>query len=151
MSDTSPDYSLFIERKFSAPIDEVWEAWTDPEILVQWFGPRDWPAVKVTQDVTKDGVWQAILRNDSDEELVVGGRYLLLQEPDLLSFTFQWQSDNHEDGPGVETLVEIKLSSCENGTLMKFKQSKLATEESASGHTDGWGSTFDRLQDLFAA
>lgn len=31
---------LHLERTYPAPIDRVWEAWTDPELLPQWWGPE---------------------------------------------------------------------------------------------------------------
>ena len=31
-----------VERSFNAPIDLVWDAWTDPEIIDQWWAPKPW-------------------------------------------------------------------------------------------------------------
>ncbi len=142
--------SLFIEREFRAPIEAVWAAWTTPERLLQWFGPADWPAVEVTQAVTAGGRWQAILQSADGEQLVAAGHYLELEPPHHLSFTFRWESDNHEDGPGVETVVDVRLERSANGTRMAFHQRGLVSVQSASGHTGGWTSTFERLDGFLA-
>ncbi len=33
--------SLSIERTYAAPPQQVWQAWTDPEALIRWFGPQE--------------------------------------------------------------------------------------------------------------
>ncbi len=147
MKDTQSNHVLFIERMFDASPKQMWEAWTNPQTLLRWFGPRDWPAVEITQDLQVGGNWGAVLQSESGEQLQVGGSYLVLTPPEHLRFTFRWQSDNHEDGPGVETTVEAVFEASGEGTLMRFQQSGLVSGESAEGHTGGWNSTFDRLSD----
>lgn len=149
MKRTETEHSLFIERRFEATPQEVWDAWTTPDLFVRWFGPRDWPAVEVSQDVKRDGLWRAVLQSDSGEQLVAAGRYIKLDPPKHLCFTFRWESDNHEDGTGVETIVNVWLNQSGSGTHMKFEQRGLVSKESATGHTGGWNSTFDRLEALF--
>lgn len=143
--------SLTLRRDFDAPIAMVWDAWTDPAFLVTWLGPREWPAVEVDADVTVGGRWQATLRAASGEELRQGGRYLVLDAPHHLEFTFRWESDNHEDGPGVDTKVTVRLRALGDArTRMDFEQTGLVSSESAEGHEGGWTSTFDRLAERLA-
>ena len=53
MSDT-PEY--VIDRVFDAPRDMVWRAWTDPELLAQWYGPRVETIIHEF-DLTPGGLW----------------------------------------------------------------------------------------------
>jgi len=48
---------LFVVREFDAPVDQVWKAWTDRELLDQWWAPRPWKAVTVTMDFRIGGRW----------------------------------------------------------------------------------------------
>ena len=41
---------LKLRRIFDAPRELVWRAWTRPEMVVAWFGPPEWPAVRAEQD-----------------------------------------------------------------------------------------------------
>ena len=42
MNEAVTAHEVTIERVFDAPRELVWKAWTEPEQLVQWFGPRGW-------------------------------------------------------------------------------------------------------------
>jgi uncharacterized protein YndB with AHSA1/START domain len=140
---------LQITREFSAARARVWLAWTQPDAIVRWLGPSDWPAVEVTADVRVGGAWRACLRSSEDRLLWQSGRYLIVEPPERLEFTFAWEGSNHEDGPGVETRVTVILDpTAGGGTLMRFSQTGLVSRESAAGHSKGWESTFERLDQL---
>src|SRR5690242_9388241 len=47
--------TLTIERIFDAPVAKVWEAWTDPEILKKWWGPKDFTAPSIQNDLRVGG------------------------------------------------------------------------------------------------
>ncbi|MBV8394213.1 MAG: SRPBCC domain-containing protein, partial [Alphaproteobacteria bacterium] len=95
-----------IVRAFAQPRERVWRAWTRPEALLRWLGPVDWPAIEVTADVRVGGTWRACLRStESGEILWQSGRYLEIVPTERLVFSFRWEGDSHEDGPGVETTV----------------------------------------------
>ena len=54
----------------------VWRAWTNPEVMVLWLGPVEWPAVSATQDLRVGGEWRACLRSpDTGQDLWQGGVY----------------------------------------------------------------------------
>lgn len=142
--------TLELVREFAVARERVWLAWTRPEAIVKWLGPPDWPAVEVTADVRSGGAWRACLRSTTGDQLLwQSGRYLVVQPPGRLEFTFAWEGSNHEDGPGVETHVTVILeATAAGGTRMQFSQVGLASQQSAAGHTLGWEGTFERL-DLF--
>jgi uncharacterized protein YndB with AHSA1/START domain len=48
---------LRITRSFAAPIEKVWRAWTEKEILDQWWAPRPWKAKTKTLDFVFGGQW----------------------------------------------------------------------------------------------
>ena len=141
---------LQITREFSAARERVWLAWTQPDAIVRWLGPSDWPAVEVTADVRVGGAWRACLRSKSDDRLLwQSGRYLIVEPPGRLEFTFAWEGSSHEDGPGVETRVTVILEpTAAGGTLMRFSQTGLVSRRSVTGHLKGWESTFERLDQL---
>ncbi len=144
--------TLRLERIFDAPRDLVWLAWTNPEMAVRWFGPSEWPAVRVEQDLRVGGEWCALLTStDGERSLLQSGVYRRIERPSLLEFTFQWD-EGHEDGAPVETSVTIMLTELRDGrTHMDFSQSGLKSRTSASGHRHGWTSNFERLATELAA
>jgi PhnB protein len=46
-----------VEREFAANLDRVWDAWTKPEILDQWWAPKPYKAVTKSMDFREGGMW----------------------------------------------------------------------------------------------
>lgn len=46
-----------IERSFDAPLDLVWSAWTEAELLDQWWAPKPWRAETKSMDFSEGGRW----------------------------------------------------------------------------------------------
>lgn len=60
------DRDVYITRSFAAPIDVVWKFWTDPDLLVQWFGPHmvTVPRESVEVDAREGGVWKLTMEDE---------------------------------------------------------------------------------------
>jgi uncharacterized protein YndB with AHSA1/START domain len=146
-TDTLAPPSLRLRRIFDAPRELVWRAWTRPEMVVAWFGPPEWPAVHTEQDLRPGGAWRACLRSATQDRLLwQGGVYREVVPPERLVFSFKWESDDHEDGAPVDTLVTVLFTQLPDGrTQMDFTQQGLKSEQSLAGHCDGWTGTFARL------
>ncbi len=52
-----PNRKLTVTRRFNAPINKVWNAWTDPALLEKWWGPKPWTAVTKSMDFKAGGLW----------------------------------------------------------------------------------------------
>lgn len=48
---------ISVERRFAAPLPKVWAAWTESEILDQWWAPKPWKARTKEMDFTEGGHW----------------------------------------------------------------------------------------------
>ena len=144
--------TLNLQRVFDAPRDLVWRAWSNPEILVLWMGPVEWPAVSATVDFRVGGEWRICLRSPTTgEDLWQGGVYREIVAPERIVFTFRWD-ESHEDGPPVDTLVTVRFAETADGrTHMDFTHEGLKSEQSLTGHRHGWTSTADRLEAWLAA
>ena len=58
-----------IERSFSAPLDMVWAAWTEPELLEQWWAPKPYKAVTKVMDFTEGGRWQYAMTSPEGQKM----------------------------------------------------------------------------------
>jgi len=59
-TDISKDFDnkkLHIEREFDAPLDRVWKAWTDKDLLDKWWAPKPWQARTKKMDFREGGQW----------------------------------------------------------------------------------------------
>lgn len=136
---------LVIKRVFNAPRDLVFKAWTDPDHIAKWFGPRDHPAREVNVDVRPGGQWRGCLRStETGNDLWVGGVYREIVPSERLVFTFAWEEEGER---GLETLVTIAFAEQGAKTLMTFRQTPFQSAGELDGHRGGWTSSFDRLGD----
>ena len=143
------DRTLVITREFNAEPAAVFKAWTDPKALLQWMGPRQYPAFHVEQDLRVGGAYRIGLRGIEDgRELWQSGVYHKIASPRRLVFSFAW--DNAGGGKGPETLVAITLTARGDQTVMTFRQSVFDTTSNRDGHETGWQSAFDRLDEALA-
>lgn len=140
--------SLNMQRTFDAPRALVWRAWSQPEIMVLWMGPIEWPAFSVASDFRVGGAWRTGLKSpETGEEMWQGGVYREIVEPERLVYTFKWEGEGHEDGPAVDTLVTVELTETpDGGTCVNLTHEGLKNERSLAGHRHGWTSTVDRLE-----
>ena len=48
---------IFVKREFAAPLSRVWAAWTERELLDQWWAPKPWQAQTKSMDFKEGGTW----------------------------------------------------------------------------------------------
>jgi uncharacterized protein YndB with AHSA1/START domain len=145
---TSSRHELVITRVFNAPRALVFKAWTDPRYAMNWWGPRDHPAIHVAMDARPGGAWRNCLRSVEDgRELWHRGVFHEVVAPERLVFTFAWEEDGER---GLETLVTITFAEEGNKTRMTFRQTPFQSIAERDGHHGGWSSAFDRLDEHLA-
>lgn len=59
---------LKVERDFDAPLSRVWQAWTESELLDQWWAPKPYKAVTQSQDFKEGGRWRYYMQGPNDEK-----------------------------------------------------------------------------------
>ena len=57
-----------VKREFAAPLARVWAAWTQPELLDQWWAPKPWKARTKSMDFTEGGRWLYAMVGPEGEE-----------------------------------------------------------------------------------
>lgn len=132
-------HELVIDRKFAAPPEKVFAAWTDPALFTAWFGPQGLQVSELEMDVQVNGSWRATMLNADGTPHIIGGIYLNIEPPRRLSFTWAWQADGV---PSNESLVEIEFEAAPGGTMMHFRHSGFESANAAFLHNEGWTSTF---------
>jgi uncharacterized protein YndB with AHSA1/START domain len=140
------DCTLVIERIFNAPPDEVFAAWTDPAILVRWWGPEGHSTPECDMDVRPGGAWRTKM-SGPDGDHIVSGVYREIAPPSRLVMTWGWQQ---KDGTrGHETVVAITLQPADGGTRMRLVQSLFLSKEQRDLHNWGWTSSLNDLERMF--
>jgi uncharacterized protein YndB with AHSA1/START domain len=101
---TRSDTEVRIEREFDAPRELVYKAYTDPELMSEWLGPRRLKMTVQEMDVRNGGSYR-YTHEDEDGAYVFFGEFREVDPPRLLVQTFQWEGN---DAPPSVDRVEFE-------------------------------------------
>jgi uncharacterized protein YndB with AHSA1/START domain len=146
---TPAEREIHIERVFDAPRDRVFAAFTDPELIPQWWGPRDVTTVVDQMDVRPGGSWRFVINNSDGSQTAFRGTYREINPPELIVQTFEWE--------GMPGHVSVETARFEDlGGRTKITNTTLFhTQEErdgmlASGMERGLNETYARLDEVLA-
>lgn len=138
-----------IERIFNAPRERVFAAFTDPELIPQWWGRRGETTIVEQMDAVTGGDWR--FRCESPEGTVVfRGTFREVTPVERISQTFEW------DGmPGYVSVDNATFVDLGDGRTKIVTEGLFFTREERegmveSGMEQGLGETYDRLEELLA-
>jgi uncharacterized protein YndB with AHSA1/START domain len=145
---TSTARELVVTRAFDAPRPRVFEAWSGPERLVRWWGPRGFTTPAGKMDVRPDGAWRVCMRSPEGSLRWLQCAYREIVEPERLAFTWAWEDRAGE--PGHETLVTVNFAEQAGKTRLIVHQAAFepATPDAPEDDRDDWEARLDRLDML---
>ena len=118
---------MAVIREFDAPVEKVWRAWTEPELLDQWWAPKPWKAVTQSMDFREGGTWFYYMQGPDDSRHYCRVDYQTIAPKK--SFTgldafcdekgnvitdfpsMHWQIMFNQSGTGTKVDVEITFAS----------------------------------------
>jgi len=139
--------SLTLKRRLKAAPAKVFEAWTDPEKIVRWFGPTETApgSVQAKVDVRPGGHYRMSFETCDGERHQVSGVYREVVPASRLVFTWAWHST-----PERESLVTITIVADGAGSLLTLHHEQFADQKARDGHERGWTGTLDKLERFLA-
>jgi len=141
--------ALRLERRFNAPAQALFDAWTTAEALRRWWpAGSDWETPVAEVDVRVGGGMRLVMRSPEGEEFGGCGEYVEITPPERLVFTWTW--DGHEGHEGTQ-VIEVEFSEQPDGTTTVVLTNRgLGDEESKRSHKEGWESSFRNLDRVVA-
>lgn len=138
------DLTVNITKTIHAPIEQVFDAWLNPELLTRFILPAPgMPQPEVENDPRENGRF-SIVMHVGDNRVPHTGSYLEMDRPRRLKFS--WESPYSADDSTV-TLDFAEIDS--TTTRVELTHVKFLHEEARSDHEGGWGNILDRLNELF--
>lgn len=153
MAETQNQHELTLTRLIDAPPEKLFRAWTEPELLVQWFVPKPWTAASAEMDVRPGGSSVVVMRSPEGQEFPNRGIYLDVVKNERLVFTDAFTS---AWGPsGKAFMVGTITFENESGKTRYTARVLHWSEEDRKAHEDmgfyaGWGKATDQLEALVA-
>jgi uncharacterized protein YndB with AHSA1/START domain len=136
------DEELELERVIPGKPEQVFALWTEPTLLLKWWGPEGYEIPTHALDIRPGGKWRTTMRSPEGRLLTVSGVYRKIERPRLLVFTWAW--DDEQGRRGHESEVTVTFEPAPGGTRLVLRQ-MLESKDARDRHAHGWSSTFDRL------
>ena len=138
--------ALKLTRRFAAPPRRVFDAWTTPEALKQWWCPPGWRPERIEVDLRIGGAYYFEMRQlDSDAVVSIQGRFLEVHRPARLVYTWRWHGA-FDRMP--ETRVTVEFRSVEGGTDVFVVHENFPNVPLWQRHRSGWIAACDRMEKI---
>jgi uncharacterized protein YndB with AHSA1/START domain len=134
--------TIVVKRTIAATVDELFDAWLDPDSLAQWMHPGTTARSTASVDARVGGAFE-VLMHYPDQPLRHHGVYRQIERNRKLSFTWISDATHH-----TETLVTVEFNIAGAGTEIVLTHERLPGQEACAQHTQGWTLAFDLLADL---
>ena len=140
---------VITSRTFDAPRDLVYRAFTDPDLLVQWLGPRQYTMTIERYDLRDGGTYRYIHADDAGNSFAFHGVFHGDPSPDGMVQTFEF-----EGAPGNVSMDTLTLEEHDGKTTVRsnsvFQSVEARDGMVQSGMAEGMNEGYDRLDELVA-
>jgi uncharacterized protein YndB with AHSA1/START domain len=142
MNSTIINDTIVQEITIAAPADRIFEALTNPEQRMKWWGSEGrFQVDQFESDLRPGGKWIMRGIGMGGKPFVVRGEYREIDRPNLLTFT--WLPDWYEDA--TESFVRWEFKESNGVTTVRLTHSGLGTEASRTSHR-GWPQILEWLR-----
>jgi uncharacterized protein YndB with AHSA1/START domain len=145
------DREIVVSRVFDAPRELVFKAWTEPQHLVHWWGPKGFTNTVKQIDVRPGGVWRYVMHGPDGTDYENTIVYNEVVQPERIVYS-HGESENDPDQ------FQVTVTMAEQGNKTHLTMRMLFKSAAARdmvvkeyGAIEGANSTLDRLEELLAS
>jgi uncharacterized protein YndB with AHSA1/START domain len=139
--------TFFVTRIFEAPRRRVFEAWTRPEHLARWWGPRGFTLTVCEVDLRAGGTWRFVQRGPDGSEHPFKGVYREVTRWERLAYTFAYDVDGHRERSAVVTVALEDLGGRTKVTITTSHRTVEERDAHFRRGKEGMAETMERLAD----
>ncbi len=139
----APQATVTLKRTFAVPRERVFKVWTEPEHLVNWWGPPGTVTPEAKVDLRPGGSYRLTMRKLPDgEPFYLTGTYREVKPPERLVYTWTWEGSTMQV---KDSVVTVEFLDRGGSTEVILTHALLPSDEARAAHTHGWTGCFDRL------
>ena len=153
------DLDLKLELSTNLPLDFLWDGWTKPEILKQWFCPAPWKVTDCNIDLKPGGIFRTVMRGPEGEEFDNIGSYLVIEPKKKIVWTNALLPDFRPadasklaEGDFFMT-AHVEFKANQSGTVLhalaQHSRKQDVEIHEKMGFRDGWTAAFRQLEALY--
>ncbi|MCB4771098.1 SRPBCC family protein [Ancylobacter sp. Lp-2] len=143
-----PNLDLELQREVDVSPQLVWRAWTEPELLKQWFTPAPWKTTDCELDLWPGGKFRTVMRGPEGQVHDSTGCVLAVVPQKLLVFTDALGPGYRPTGSAFMS-ASVEITPTATGTLYVarafHKDEAAKAQHEAMGFHQGWGTAFEQL------
>ncbi len=136
--------TLRFTRRFEAPRERVFRAWTNAQELKQWWHPNGFTTGSVEIDLREGGRYSIAMVPPDGKVRYVQGTYVEVQPPERLVMT--WMAKGSPRHDGHESLVTLEFVADGEATIVVLTHERLP-DSFVRDHDAGWRSSLGHLAD----
>jgi uncharacterized protein YndB with AHSA1/START domain len=139
-------YVVRIERTYDASAEDVFDAWTSPEVMRRWLhcGP-DWSTPVAEVDLRVGGRVHVVMRRPDGTDAEMSGEYTLIDRPHRLVMAWTFYDD-----PANEQLMDLSFSESDGTTTVLLINSGISNDRRRENQDDGWRRCLEELDRLWS-
>ncbi len=146
---------ILITRVFNAPRERLWRAWTEPELIMKWWGPRSFTSPVVKMDLRAGGKYLNCMRSPDGKDYWSAGTYKEIIKAERLIL-----SDSFSDSEGkivpasyygmsgdwlLELQVTVTFEEDAGRTRLTLRHEGMPEGQMSELTKAGWNESFDKL------
>jgi uncharacterized protein YndB with AHSA1/START domain len=147
---TPADREIHIEREFDAPRERVFAAFTDPELIPQWWGQRGTTTVVDEMDVRPGGRWRFVGGGSDGSEQGFHGEFREVTPPERIVMTFEWEGLPGHVSVETAEFVDLGDGRTRIDTTTVFDSNEDRDGMIENGMESGMNESYQRLDELLA-
>jgi uncharacterized protein YndB with AHSA1/START domain len=140
VADGSSEGALVLSRLFRAPISQVFAAWSSPEALAHWWGPKDFTLPICELDFRPGGAYRMVMRGPDGTDYPFHGQFREIVPNQRIVFAALL-----DHAPGAEILTSVYFVGEDGATLVTVCQQTPSQKEAAKGQRQGWSESLEKL------
>lgn len=141
---------ISLTRLFDAPRELVFDAWTDPEQVVQWWGPRGFTTTIHEMDVRPGGIWRFVMHGPDGTDYDNRVEFVEVTKPARL--VYNHGPDGESEGPSFRVTVTFDEEGGKTRLTLRLVFASVAERDRAVefGALEGGNQTLERLAEYLA-
>ena len=146
---------LIIIRLFDAPRELVWKAWTEPERVMHWWGPKGFTSPVSRIDLRVGGEYLNCMRSPDGKDYWSKGIFLEIVAFERLVMTDSFADENGHTVPAsyygmskyfpLELLITVIFEDHDGKTKLTLRHTDMPPGPDSEGAEQGWNESFDKL------
>lgn len=133
--------TLVLSRRLPATVSELYRAWTDPQVMSQWYAPGDMRVAEIDCNAVVGGNFRVVMEAPDGERHITTGTYTEIVPERKLVHSWQWEGSDSR----TQVTVEFEAVDCAL-TELTLTHERFPEEETRDLHEQGWAKCLANLE-----